>query len=88
MHQDKEQSSQLHLIKEPLLQCLVDGILVNVTPPPPHLPPPPHTHTHLAKHACSVAGHLTVGFAKLDHLQYFQKEYIITIFPFVIVTTS
>ena len=78
MHQDKEQSSQLHLIKEPLLQCLVDGILVNVTPPPPHLPPPPHTHTHththLAKHACSVAGHLTVGFAKLDHLQYFQKE--------------
>ena len=75
MHQDKEQSSQLHLIKPPLLHCLVDGILVNVTPP---LPPPPnthtHTHTYLAKHACSVAGHLTVGFAKLDHLQYFQKE--------------
>ena len=73
MHQDKEQSSQLHLIKQPLLHCLVDGILVNVTPPSPPSPHK-HTHTHLAKHACSVAGHLTVGFANLDHLQYFQKE--------------
>ena len=37
MYQDKEQSSQLHLIKLPLLHCLVDGILVNeprgMTPP-------------------------------------------------------